>query len=130
MADNNYADAQFYIGVMYYHGFGVVQNYQKAIDYFHKAANNGSIDVMMYLGCCYYYGKGVEKNPSLGKEYLSQASKMGNKTAEQILDNIETGELADKSYNAIDKIMNAIPVVNVGWNIGKAVGEGICSFLD
>ena len=37
------ARAQYYLGLIYYHGEGVKQDYAEAADWFHKAAQQGSV---------------------------------------------------------------------------------------
>jgi len=64
---------QFKLGVMYERGQGVTQNYQKAIEYYTKAANQGCNDALFSLGGVYYTGKGVPQNYQKAIEYYTKA---------------------------------------------------------
>lgn len=46
-------EAQFNLGVMYYYGKGVVQDYQQAIHWFEKAAEQGIVEAQFNLGQIY-----------------------------------------------------------------------------
>ncbi|WP_201353192.1 SEL1-like repeat protein [Hydrogenimonas urashimensis] len=46
------ADAQYFIGMIYYEGFGVVKDMQKAKHWFKKASRQGSLDAEYMLLCC------------------------------------------------------------------------------
>ena len=61
-ADNGDANAQYYIGKLYYKGKGIEKDYKKAFEYLKKAAEQGHVDAQYYLGKCYYDGKGIEKD--------------------------------------------------------------------
>ena len=55
-------DATYNLGVAYFYGTGVTQNYEQAFKYFKLASDNGHIDAMYNLGELYYFGLGTEKN--------------------------------------------------------------------
>ena len=61
-ANQGYAQAQFYLGVCYDNGQGVVQNYEKAVYWYEKAGNQGIADAQCNLGVCYGNGRGVVQN--------------------------------------------------------------------
>ena len=73
-ADNGDANAQYYIGKLYYKGKGIEKDYKKAFEYLKKAAEQGHVDAQYYLGKCYYDGKGVEKDYEKAFEYLKKAA--------------------------------------------------------
>ena len=52
----------FKLGLKYYLGESIEQNYEKAFELFKKAASEGDIEAKYYLACCYEYGNGVEEN--------------------------------------------------------------------
>lgn len=54
--------AQFNLGLMYYEGKGVRQDYAKAVSLFDKSVENGCDRAYVYLGTCYREGLGVEEN--------------------------------------------------------------------
>lgn len=59
LADQRNAEAQFSLGYMYDFGEGVSQNYDKAFEWYSKAANQGHIEAQFYLGLIYDNGKGI-----------------------------------------------------------------------
>lgn len=58
ISDGN-ADAMNDLGAMYYDGTGCAQSFEKAVYYYHMAAENGSRQAQENLGYCYYYGRNV-----------------------------------------------------------------------
>jgi TPR repeat protein len=55
------AAAQYSLGVAYYNGDGVTQNYAEAIKWFELAANQGDADAQCYLVMPTIRGKGLLK---------------------------------------------------------------------
>ena len=58
-AEQGHAKAQFYLGAMYAHGEGVVQNVEQAIAWYTQAAEQGSAWAQNSLGFHYERGEGV-----------------------------------------------------------------------
>jgi len=52
----------YHVGLMYYHGDGTTQNYQKAFEWVKKSAEQGNAQAQHNLGFMYYHGKGTSKN--------------------------------------------------------------------
>lgn len=75
-------EAQFNLGIMYYYGYGVKQNYKKAFKCRLKAAKQGNIEAMNNLGTMYFNGKGVKQNYKKAEEWWLKAIK-GYKNSEQ-----------------------------------------------
>ena len=73
------------LGGCYFKGGGVEQDYQKAIEYFEKAAKMEEETAITRLGICYLYGYGVEENPTEAIEYFRKALKKGDDNAMIIL---------------------------------------------
>ena len=61
--------AQHNLGLLYFHGRGVAQNYQQAAAWFQKAANQGFADAQNNLGVMYANGKGVAKDYQQAKAW-------------------------------------------------------------
>ena len=61
-AEKGDAKAQFALGIMYRDGRGVAQDYDKALQWWRKAAELGLIDAQYALGNMYAGGSGVERN--------------------------------------------------------------------
>jgi TPR repeat protein len=58
-ADQDYANAQYYLGQMYRLGHGVQRNYAEAAKWFHRAAVQGHASAQYYLGFMCEAGLGV-----------------------------------------------------------------------
>src|SRR6185503_15918788 len=62
LAEENDPEAQFYLGVMYAKGRGVPQDYQKAVQWYQRSAEQGFAKAMSNLAAMYSRGKGVPKD--------------------------------------------------------------------
>ena len=63
-AEQGFAFAQSKVGISYYFGKGVEQNYTKVFEWFEKAAKQGNVKVQFNLGVMYDKGEGVAQNKS------------------------------------------------------------------
>ena len=77
------ASAQTGLGVMYATGAGVTQSYDKALEWFEKAANQGSSDAQFSLGVMYWSGGGVSQNYTEALRWYRKAADQGNARARQ-----------------------------------------------
>ena len=66
--------AMLNVGVMYYEGRGVEQDYAKALHWYQKAADRGSVTAMSNLGYCYYYGRSVPVDYEKAYELYARAA--------------------------------------------------------
>lgn len=80
-AEQGDVDAQNELGVMYFEGKDVEQDYSKAAEWFLKAANQGHANAQRYLGYMYYHGKGVEQDHGKAAEYWRKAAEQGDEEA-------------------------------------------------
>lgn len=69
--------AQYELGKMYYNGIGVAQNYQKALEWYEKAANQGDVAAQYKLGVMYQDGEGVRQDYHKAVEWYTKASNQG-----------------------------------------------------
>ena len=53
LAEQGYAKAQYNLGVMYYNGYGVPQDYKEAARFYTLAAEQGDADAQYNLGLMY-----------------------------------------------------------------------------
>ena len=77
--------AQFNLALMYYDGTGFNKNYEKAVKWFEKAAEQGDNKAQYYLGSIYYEGKGVSKNVTEATKWFRRAAEQGFQPAKDIL---------------------------------------------
>ncbi len=80
-AEGGHVEACLSLGVLYFEGDGVKQDYQKAAKYLQKAADEGSAEAYGALGGMYYEGKGVEQDYQKALEYYKKAADMGDADA-------------------------------------------------
>ncbi|GAB7221611.1 hypothetical protein VoSk93_08230 [Vibrio owensii] len=82
-AEQGDADAQFNLGVIYYRGKGVPQNYQEAAKWLRKAAEQGDARSQYNLGVMFYKGEGVLESSIMAYMWLNLAEYNGNILAER-----------------------------------------------
>ena len=90
LADDGEIVAFHNLGVMYYNGYGVHRNYEKAIQCFLKAAEQGIAGSQNNLGYIYAHGHGVHQNYVTSKMWFNIANLNGEKTANKNLEIIDT----------------------------------------
>jgi TPR repeat protein len=82
-ADQDFAAAQYSLGVMYTFGKGVTQSYSLATKWFHKAAVQGFVAAQCSLGVIYAHGMGVTKqSSSLAVDWYRKAAVQGYSVAQ------------------------------------------------
>lgn len=69
--------AQFRLGLKYYEGEGVRQDYMKAAEWYQKAAEQGNPGSEYYLGLMYYNGEGVRQDYTKATEWYQKAANQG-----------------------------------------------------
>jgi TPR repeat protein len=65
--------AQCNLGLCYYHGTGVTQDYKEAVKWWTMAANQGNAESQFNLGFCYYEGKGVTEDEKEAAKWYGKA---------------------------------------------------------
>jgi len=74
--------AQYNLGVCYYHGYGVTQDYKQAVYWYTKAANQGYAMAQYNLGVCYDNGFGVTQDYKQAVCWYTKAANQGNAMAQ------------------------------------------------
>ncbi|MDC1293274.1 sel1 repeat family protein [Amylibacter sp.] len=69
--------AQFGIGILYFSGHGIAQNYPEAKRWLMLAANQKNSEAMVTLGAMYSGGLGVIQNYKVSNKYYKQAASQG-----------------------------------------------------
>jgi TPR repeat protein len=77
-ADHGDTTAMSNLGRAYGAGFGVVQDYTKAREWYEKAAAKGDAGAMVYLGLLYYSGQGVPQDYAKAREWYEKAADKGD----------------------------------------------------
>ena len=81
-AEQGDAEAQYNLGVSYYNGEGVAQDYAEAVKWWRKAAEQGYADAQYNLGLS-YYTKFYQQDKAL--ELFKAAARQGHKEAQKTL---------------------------------------------
>ena len=84
-AEQGNQNAQAKLGLIYYQGVGVEQDYKKSFDWTSKAAKQGNSQAESLLGEFYSSGNGVTKDYRRSFEWFFKAAEHGNANAQYIL---------------------------------------------
>ena len=90
--------ALWMLGKIYLHGYGVTQDYTKALEYFLRADALNENNSRYEIGHIYEYGKGVDKNIDKALEYYRLGAKEGDADAQYKI-NVLTGVIPDSERN-------------------------------
>lgn len=71
--------------MFYYGGYYASPNYEKAVEWFTKAAERDLTFAQNKLGDCYYLGNGVKQNYEKAVEWYTKAAEQGNSEAQDTL---------------------------------------------
>lgn len=85
LASQGNREAQYLLGLMYYTGQGIPQNYKQALTWFQKAAAQGQTDAQYVLGAMYYTGKGTDKDEPKAIVWFRKAAEQGHADAQYLL---------------------------------------------
>ena len=72
---------------MYYSGKGTKQDYQKALYWHKKAAEQGEANSMGQLGMMYMKGEGVKQNDKQAVYWIEKACSAGDQRVCQLINN-------------------------------------------
>lgn len=76
--DNKYQEASYNLGLMYYHGYGVDINKNKAFEYFSSSKDLNYPPTIYMLGQCFEKGYGIPKDTKTAKKYYKQGIELNN----------------------------------------------------
>jgi TPR repeat protein len=98
-AEQANARAQCSLGLCYYWGNGVAQDYAEAAKWYRKAAEQGNTDAQYNLGVCYTEGRGLEKDYGEALKWYRKAAEQGSPLAQYNLGVCYTeGQGVEKDY--------------------------------
>ena len=98
-AEQGDATAQYYLGLMYYEGESLQQDFQKATYWFTKAAEQGFWHAQRGLGMVYSEGKGVLQDYVMAYAWFEVAASQGDSSAKNLRDDI----IEEMSQNQIEE---------------------------
>jgi TPR repeat protein len=78
-------DAEHLLGLMYYMGRGVPQDYKEALFWHRKAAVKGKADAQYVVGAMYYTGNAVIQDHKEAVTWFRKAAEQGHPEAQQVL---------------------------------------------
>ena len=84
-ADQGDSGAQYNLGVIYYHGQGVRQDYDEAVKWFRKAADQGHASAQFNLGVMYEKGQGIPQDHGEAAKWFRKAADQGDASTQFIL---------------------------------------------
>ena len=76
-AEQNYPLAQYHLGLLCFHGEGMIVSYEQAMDCFQSAAKGGVADAMFHLALMYEKGLGVAEDAETAKKWYHTAADAG-----------------------------------------------------
>ena len=85
LAQAGNADAEHLLGLMYYMGRGVPQDYKAALEWHRKAALKGKADAQYVVGAMYYTGNAVIQDHKQAVSWFRKAAEQGHPDAQQVL---------------------------------------------
>ena len=88
LAEQGDANAQFSLGIMYDHGYGVPENDTEALKWWRKAAEQGYANAQYSLGLMYRKGRGVPENHAEAVKWYRTAAEQGHVYAQHNLGEI------------------------------------------
>ena len=90
-AERGDAWAQYRLGVMFFHGQGITQDYAQAQKWWEKAAARGDANAQFSLGVMYRDGLGVAQNDAKAREWFET-------------ENAENAEAVRKARQALERM--------------------------
>ena len=78
-------NAGYYLGLLYWDGYGVEKDVDTAVVWLNDAAARGHTGAQLMIALAYESGHGVEQNYHLGAEWMSEAARGGNSDAQYLL---------------------------------------------
>ncbi len=87
-ANDGDVDAQFYMANLYDIGEDVEQSYEKAAQWYLKAAKQGDRDSQFAMGTLYHDGDGVDQNYALAYAWYAAAIAQTDNEAQQMQDEL------------------------------------------
>jgi|TARA_B110000908_G_scaffold11742_1_gene13710 TPR repeat protein len=114
LAEQGNSDAQKDLGVMYYTGQGVSQDYAEAVKWYRLAAEQGNADAQSNLAEMYYKGQGILLDYDEAAKWLQLVAKDGSAPAQHNL---------ALMYEAGNGVLQSNVMAHMWYNIASANGH-------
>ena len=111
-------EAQYNLGYMYRHGYGVEKDYKEAVKWYRKAANQGGAYGQNNLGYMYRHGYGVEKDYKEAVKWYRKAANQGHASSQNNL-----GHMYQNGYGVEKDYKEAVKWYRKAANQGHAYGQ-------
>jgi TPR repeat protein len=92
LADEGDARAESLLGLLYYRGRGVPQDYTAAVTWFRRAAGRGDATAQLYLGIMYSEGQGVPQDHAEAAKWYLRAADQDEPLAQYNLGLLYSGD--------------------------------------
>jgi TPR repeat protein len=76
LAKGGDASAQFLVGAMYYGGYGTPQDFERAVEWYRRSADQEYGPAMLNLGLTYLTGQGVARDDTQARRWLLRAAEL------------------------------------------------------
>jgi TPR repeat protein len=113
-AEGGDASAHNKLGLLYYEGKGVPQDYRLAKQWFEEAAKQGHAGAQVNLGTLYLHGEGAPQSDHMALFWFSQAAEQGDALAFAKL-----GSMYTKGHGVLQDYIQA----HMWYNLSAAHGE-------
>ena len=117
-AEKGDAQAQFNLGVMYYQGKGVKQNFKEALKWFQKAAEQGLAEAQSNLGVMYAKGQGMARDYKEAVKWYRKAADQGLAAAQASL-----GMMYFQGRGVLEDFVQAYAWLNIAGANGLEIVE-------
>ena len=128
-------EAEYLLGMAYYEGLGVSQNWDEARNWLAKSVEHGYPNAMYQLGFMYHYGIGTEPNIMKALELYTNSQDLGYGKAMKMLGKVyHTGELGvsdeNRSLHFYEESFDKLYEQAIENNIVEAQYEIANSYMD
>jgi len=127
LAARENVNAQFYLGILYRNGWGVLQDDREAARWLRFAAHQGHVEAQYTMGFMYQHGQGVTKDLIEAKNWYRMAARQGDADAQHNLNIIyyeEQNGPRPRSADQGDSAMSAHPSDWFDSLLGSIIGFG------
>ena len=111
------------LGDMYYFGYSVERNYQKAMELFQKSAMQKNTSALNNVGIMYQYGLGVEKDNEKALEYFEKSALQKNPNA-RLRSRYESMKDYTNAFKWYEEALKA-DIMTAGFKLGRMYDNGI-----